>query len=227
MKTTSLLAASALLISATALPAATIITDVNAQRINDWAGTGGITGTGDTAVSNVFFAGDTGGNSYASVYVFQMTGFSSGGQFGNADFSITRDGGIGDADIAVDVLRISSTIDVVAGDYQLAFASRLETNFGDGGNANYNLVVSGESSLTSYLQNNWVENDYLFIRLGAASIPQSSGELTTAYYQFGSAQGGWEASSTDALLTITVPEPSSTALLGLGGLALALRRRRS
>jgi len=208
---------------------AAIIEDANAQRINDWAGVGGITGTGDSIANNALFAGDTNGNSYASVYVFQMTGFTSGAQITAADFSISKTGGSGDANIAVDVLRTASADTVLEADYQAPTVASLDTNFGDGVNANYSLGTVGEGTFTTYLQNNWVENNYIFIRLGADSIPQDGTELTSTYYQFGSSQGGWSASSTDAQLTVStvVPEPSSAALLG-GLLALSavmLRRR--
>ena len=205
---------------------AAIIEDANAQRINDWGSGAGITGTGDSIANNILFAGDTGGNSYASVYVFQMTGFTSGAQITAADFSISRTGGSGDANIAVDVLRTASASTVLVTDYEAATVASLDTNFGDGGNANYSLGTVGEGTFTTYLQNNWEENDYIFIRLGADSIPVNAAALAGTYYQFGSAGGGWAAGSTDAQLTV-VPEPSSAALLG-GLLALSavmLRRR--
>jgi hypothetical protein len=41
------------------------------------------------------------------------------------------------------------------------------------------------------------------------------------------APGGWKVYVQGIQLVVTVPEPSSTALLGLGGLALMLRRKRS
>jgi hypothetical protein len=36
-----------------------------------------------------------------------------------------------------------------------------------------------------------------------------------------------DQASEDVFITVFVPEPSSTALLGLGGVALLLRRRRA
>ena len=44
--------------------------------------------------------------------------------------------------------------------------------------------------------------------------------------EFGNFQHDFSAGSFDAFNLVVVPEPSSTALLGLGGLALLIRRRR-
>ena len=53
------------------------------------------------------------------------------------------------------------------------------------------------------------------------------GERITSIQLTESATGGVFANYDDVSLVFAVPEPSSTALLGLGGLALVLRRKRS
>ena len=53
------------------------------------------------------------------------------------------------------------------------------------------------------------------------------GEIITSIQLTESATGGVFANYDDVSLVFAVPEPSSTALLGLGGLALVLRRKRS
>ena len=59
---------------------------------------------------------------------------------------------------------------------------------------------------------------------GSGSFDMSKSYAFAAYgHQTGSALNGSYISN----ITISVPEPSSTALLGLGGLALMLRRKRS
>ena len=85
-------------------------------------------------------------------------------------------------------------------------------------------------------------DDFVFTNLGATSVPGtyiwnlfqvqgnilgSLGDNTTST-PFASIKSASFAISGDFIqLTMTVPEPSSTALLGLGGLMLALRRKRS
>lgn len=56
----------------------------------------------------------------------------------------------------------------------------------------------------------------------------ADGLITLAIYNTNSASNGigWTDGPTLNVTTTTIPEPSSTALLGLGGLALILRRRR-
>jgi len=178
-------------------------------------------GTGDV-VQNSFL--NAGNNVFDTAVVssFEMTGFSSGAEIGNVDFSITRkNGGAGDPNLSLDVLRTSSSPTINTGDYEFVAAANLMTEFADGAiNTSYSLDASGQAALTTYLQSNWVENDYVFLRIRSGVIGPAPED---ASYFFGG-----NSSQSDAQLTLTaVPEPSSTALLGLGGLALMLRRKRS
>lgn len=74
----------------------------------------------------------------------------------------------------------------------------------------YFFQSGNETSLPSYqfTTGSSVSGDNLMIRLRAEDIVNN-------------AFGGW-----DSIVVTAVPEPSSTALLGLGGLALILRRRK-
>ena len=90
------------------------------------------------------------------------------------------------------------------------------------GLGNFSLDATGQANLLSYLQTNWVEDDYVFFTLKLDTAPTFvAGEDASANTIFGNANGN------DSLLIITVPEPSSTALLGLGLSSMLLRRRRS
>jgi len=66
----------------------------------------------------------------------------------------------------------------------------------------------------------WTEQTVSFVATGA----QATGQTLGVYF---GVTGGTQAEWDNVRLTITpVPEPSSAALLGLGGLALILRRRK-
>ena len=83
----------------------------------------------------------------------------------------------------------------------------------------YSLDATGEANLLTYMQDNWVEGSYVFLSLKADPV-QTSFPIANNNYRFGG------SSTSTAQIQLAAPEPSSTALLGLGGLALALRRRR-
>ena len=161
---------------------------------------------------------------------FQMTG-AADGYLEAANFSTSYTGGPGTPLYNVDVYvnRVASTSAFVTSDYQngTKIMDDFVTTSDIGNFGTYSLDATGQANLLSYLQNNWVEDDYVFISLKANTDPAPliMGEDANANYIFGSWLGGVDNS--DALLIVTVPEPSSTALLGLGGLALTLRRRRA
>lgn len=93
---------------------------------------------------------------------------------------------------------------------------------------NYSLDTAGEANLLSYLQSNWVEDDYLFISLKADTDDNNfiMGEDENDNYNFGGGTS-WTAGATDAQLNVTaIPEPATSGLLGLGALGGLLFRRR-
>ena len=63
-----------------------------------------------------------------------------------------------------------------------------------------------------------LQNDEVTVFSGL--IPDTNGEITTVFTKDGNARGGL-----NFIQVVTVPEPSSTILLGMGGLALLRRRR--
>ena len=159
-------------------------------------------------------------------FVFQMSG-AANGYIEAADFSVSATGGQGQSAYNIDlyVNRTSSSSTFNTSDYQV-FDQLIMEDFWvvNDGLGNFSLDATGQANLLSWLQSNWVEDDYVFFTLKADVDTAPSfimGEDLNANTIFGSVLNN------DSLLTITVPEPSSTALLGLGGLALALRRRRS
>jgi hypothetical protein len=70
------------------------------------------------------------------------------------------------------------------------------------------------------------QNEYNFQRIGTASV-NGAGELvvTISSAATGTSADDWSVIDAIAIQAV-VPEPSTTALLGLGGLALILRRRK-
>lgn len=160
--------------------------------------------------------------------VFQMTGASAADLL-TADFSISVTGGQGTPVYNVDVYanRVASTADFLLSDFESG--TKLIDDFvttADGTTAgNYSLDSTGQANLLNYFKNNWVENDYVFLTLKSDQADFIMGEDANANYIFG---GGPNGEATDARLTLTsVPEPTSTALFGLGfGLSFLLRRRR-
>ena len=160
---------------------------------------------------------------------FQMTG-AADGYLEAANFSTSYTGGQGTPIYNVDVYvnRVSSSLAFQTSDYEngTKIMDDFVTTSDIGSFGTYSLDATGQANLLSYLQSNWVEGDYLYISLKANTDPAPliMGEDANANYVFGSWLGG---DNSDALLIVTVPEPSSTALLGLGLSSMLLRRRRS
>lgn len=65
-------------------------------------------------------------------------------------------------------------------------------------------------------------SSFSFQKIGTATV-NGSGEIVVT---LGSSVSGWAMADAIAIQSAAVPEPSSAALLGLGGLALILRRRK-
>ncbi len=173
------------------------------------------------------------------VFVFQMTGISDPTTITSADFSVTllaKQNTVVDWNVDAHVIRRSSTTTIVASDYQDSAQLLMSgfNNFDDTVNENYGLDTAGQTTFTTWLQNNWVEGDYLFIGLKTnPTVTTDPGELGSEniFYRYGPnrqattpPEDAWDETKTDAQLTI-VPEPS-VALLGSLGLLGLLRRRR-
>lgn len=209
-------------ISSNAMAGVILLEDVDAVRIQD----GDENGTGDSVQRNQLWAGNIAGDDWGLVYVFRMTGASSGSGIVDADFSITQDNGFGAPVLLADVFTRSSAT-VNASDYENASVTNLMSGFGStyaGSSTLETLDLGGQGVLTTFLQTNWVENDHVFIRLRSATFgPAPLGNA----YRFG-VSTGYTAASVDALLTVTtaIPEPSSFAVLGIGFVALMSRRKR-
>ena len=219
------------LFGASAANAATIVLeDANYGRLID--STNPRDGVGNTAsLHNLVVGTKANGNGldlHAGI-VFQMTGASAADLL-TADFSISLSGGQGTPIYNVDVYatRVSSTSALLASDYQdgTKIMDDFVTTAQEATFANYSLDSTGEANLLSYLQTNWVEDDFVIITLKSDQADMIMGEDSDANYNFGGATT-YSAGALDAQLTVTVPEPSSTGLLGLGGLGLILRRKRS
>jgi hypothetical protein len=208
-----------------------VMDDANFSRLfnTDQAGSGGSISTHTLVVGTK--SNGSGQDHHAGI-AFQMTVASAADLLvaDFANFSISRTGGQGTPIYNVDVYanRVSSASTFLVSDFENG--TKLMDDFltPSDGVGNYSLDATGQANLLSYLQNNWVEDDYVFITLKADTDPNFiMGEDANANYNFGGAVGAWSAGALDAQLIVTVPEPSSTALLGLGGLALMLRRKRS
>jgi len=160
-------------------------------------------------------------------YAFQMTG-SSSIYLDAVDFSVSYDSKQLSPTWNVDVYatRVSSDSTFSASDYEngtLLMEDFVTTTSTFGSKS---LDATGQANLFTYLQNNWVEDDYIFITLKADPVVLTNNDLNETY-TFSSGAPTWEAGKSNALLIISVPEPSSTALLGLGLSSMLLRRRRS
>jgi len=116
-----------------------------------------------------FFDTDNVGNMHMA-WSFQMTGVASVGQLIDADFTVSqvaRQGGGGPYDFGIEahIIRTSSTDNLGNSDYE-ASASLLTTNFNGGAVSGLkSLDAAGKSVLHTYLQDNWVEGEYIVIGL--------------------------------------------------------------
>jgi hypothetical protein len=234
MKTTSLLAASALLISATALPGAVIQVDVLSDDFDNNTISGG-TLAGNTLSFDDGWDIDVTGSASALTSISPSNGFfSPDGSITDANQNVAVNSNFsGDLSTA---RGFSFTFVSDANYFQLVNLEILSAHISGGGNtANFSsdltveITNSGGGAVYTGTQNidyggvNWVTSDFV---LSGSLNAGSEYTVTATMDNFES--GGFGFVAFDGLtLTAAVPEPSSTALLGLGGLALALRRRRS
>lgn len=196
--------------------------DIDGVRIVD----SDLNGSGDAVQRNQLWAGNIAGSDWGVVFVYELPTLGLDEKVvTSADFSAFKFASSGNPDLLVSVFT-RSTQAVQAADYQGAgtgYTSSvvdLETDFADGPNSvAYSLTTTGQDSLISFLDEN-KDDDYLFVRVRANGTPVGG-----QAYQFGNTNGDQTAAVTTLSFT-AVPEPSSSALLGLGGVALLLRRRR-
>ena len=199
------------------------IDDIDGVRIQD----SNEDGAGDSVQRNQLWSGNIAGDDWGVVFVYDLPTLGLDEKvITDADFSAFKAGTSGNPDLLVSVYTRSSQT-VQAADYQGAgtgYTSSvvdLETDFADGPNsATYSLTTAGQDSLISFLGDN-KDDDYLFVRIRANGTP-----VAGQAYQFGNTSGDQTAAVTSLSFT-AVPEPSSSALLGLASGALMLRRKRS
>ena len=214
------------LLGSSAAHAATIaIDDANTARIVSDAQDG----SGSSATTHTMFVGtkaNGAGWDGAGGIAFQMTG-ASAADLTAANFSISVVSIQGTPAYNVDVYvnRVSPSSAFLATDYEVGTKIMDDFVTTSDGAGNYSLNGAGQTNLLNYLSTNWVEDDYVFITLKGSSLIM--GQDANHNINFGGSITTWAPGGTDAQLTITaVPEPSSAALIGLGGVALILRRRR-
>ncbi|MEZ7957070.1 MAG: PEP-CTERM sorting domain-containing protein [Rubritalea sp.] len=209
--------------------AALTITSSVATRVDEYIGAGGGNadpdGLGDRNAGNanmlVGYFKQENVEDMVSIWAFQMTGTASGTNITDADFSVTQTGGGGNLAADAYVIRTAGASTILVSDYQTN-AQLLMSNFNSSGAGAQSLDAGGMTNLISYLQTNWVENDYVFIGIKNQSTPTGLTFVGDDSNNF----DFYTAGDNGGTLTLVVPEPSSTALLGLGGLALILRRRK-
>ena len=169
-------------------------------------------------------------------YAFQMTRGGAESLLA-ADFSVSLTALKGTPLYHVDVYvnRVAPTADFLVSDFEKG--TKLMDDFVTTKSAvvatHYSLDSAGQANLLTYLQNNWVPGEYVFITLKANTddalpTPFVMGQDADANYIFGGGPA-FSAEATDAQLTITraVPEPSSLALLDIGEALQVAGRRRS
>ncbi|MBK1830205.1 PEP-CTERM sorting domain-containing protein [Verrucomicrobiaceae bacterium R5-34] len=225
-KTLSFLAGTAIL-TACAIPSVSAATTIinatlEGRAIDNTNVTGGVKGNGS---GNAFNSGAAQAGAYNSgvdlvgVISFQMTGVDPT-DIVSADFSSLQNTvNLSDTSlfsISANVIRIDASSAGQNSDFEAAPLTTLMTGFD--GNATTDTTASldaaGQIILGDWLKSNWVEGEYVFIQLKADNTDMQTGSNNLYNY------------SNSTLTITTVPEPSSAALLGLGGLALIMRRRK-
>lgn len=196
---------------------ASIVTldEANLQRVHDTNADGiGDSRFGSPANNLVgFFADSAAVQNMQMVWAFQMTGVADPATIINADFTATVTGlGSNAFNIDAHVIRTAGTDTILASDYE-GSANLLTEDF-NGANAvgAKSLDVAGQTALTSFLQNNWVENQFVFIGLKTDPLTLAG---SNDFFRFDAA----------ATLMITVPEPNSLVLLGSCILFVSRRRK--
>lgn len=156
------------------------------------------------------------------------TAYTDGGFTGDADINNLLQGGIFDAStLTISGLTIGDTyiVQMFVNDARGGRAA-YQVGFSDGTQSFDDSFTATTAGLAE-LSNEPTENSGDYI------IGTFVADATTQSFEYRGTRNDWstQAGSTAQingmqLRTIAVPEPSSTALLGLGGLALILRRRK-
>ena len=173
-------------------------------------------GTGDSANAGSVLTGvstNTREGNINALWAFSLTDAIAPNVVCNAEFSVNVNLVPSNATFNVDlhVIRIASSDAFLASDYENS-STILATDFWTPTDGTGALTFD----MTSYLQgSSWSSSDYLI--MGVKTDPFTLNPTVNQRWL------GFEALE----LTVSVPEPSSTALFGLGGLALILRRIRS
>ncbi|MFT5883191.1 MAG: hypothetical protein ACI9FG_001704 [Crocinitomicaceae bacterium] len=187
------------------------------------------TGAGDGAISGVTFGGAamtlavSGYNSnlqLAQVYYIDASSVG-GGAFGTGDIVVT---GPGSNDMGGSWLFLSGTADGV-GSTNSALAQSVGLTTSVGGSF---VVASHANNGASGLAGGDLTTALLNADVGSAGGGSGYATITTAGAGTYSFTGSTSRPVTvaAAFAPAAIPEPTTTALLGLGGLALILRRRR-
>ncbi len=137
-----------------------------------------------------------------------MTGFPDPATITNANFSVALLEKQNSPTFNVDahVIRTSSDSEILPSDYETT-AQLLMSDFTTNATPTGNILLntSGQSELTTWLQNNWVEGGFLFIGLKSNPLKlDDPGDMPSQniYYRYGPNTQGWTAGKTDAQLTI-------------------------
>ena len=201
--------ASSALIS-TSLPAATI--NIGVSSLAEMQDNGGTALAGGSIVQLGYFSGVSAVTDPGSYTLADWAAFTpiSGIDSFNPSKATTIGLSSGDLDLTVEFV---TTSDVLPSSYSARLGVRIFDSATATAGSNYNTVASSDAS--------WVLND-----------PDVDPFTPPSIFFFTNSDAGiaWEDGANagkTSLLFATVPEPSSVTLLGLGGLALLLRRKRS
>jgi len=189
------------------------------RAIDNSGGSGN--GSGNTTGSTMQAGAYNTGVDLVGVVSFQMSGLTAAealtditsASFSSA-FNVNALNDTTEFGVTVKVIRTNSASNILASDFQ-TIDTTIMTDFDADATANgtSSLDATAELALGDWLKNNWSEDEYVFIGLAADNTTMSGSNNLYNY-------------SNASLVVNTIPEPSSTALLGLGGLALLMRRRK-
>jgi hypothetical protein len=188
------------------------------------------------------FGGPTETNNFrdAPVFVFELPTLGAGELLSSVNFRVylgnKQDIGVGSYDVDLWALRVSGGSTVLASDYGAgpspagpAGQSLLQSNFlvtGSPAGRYYETDESARSTLTSFINSNYINEGFVFIRLNVDSSidfgANASGGTLAQGYDLISANN---AVNRPELVVAVIPEPS-TAVLALGAVACAVMLRR-